>query len=231
MFHIPQPSTNGLKIHAQVKLLMVLSYIIAVIISSPKGYLAWVAFGMLIMLMFILCRVKLGIVLARLLTLIPFIALCALGLLIGGSVDRFVQVVVKSTLCVTAMTWLSLTTPFSEIIHAMRKLRMPSTIVTMLSMLYRYIFVLGEEALRMQRAFLSRCPRKLSLADARYIGMMVGSLLLRAYDRAERIHMAMLSRCFSGEMRVISKGSPSALEWLLLIAFTALAFTLSAVMR
>ncbi|MFA4016721.1 MAG: hypothetical protein RUDDFDWM_001832 [Candidatus Fervidibacterota bacterium] len=231
MLHIPQPSETGLKIHAQIKLLMVLSYIVAVIASSPKGYLAWVAFGVLIMIMFILCRVKFGVLFARLLMLIPFIVLCALGLLIGGSVDRFIQVVVKSTLCVSAATWLSLTTPFSELIHAMRKLRMPSVMVMMLSMLYRYIFVLGEEALRMQRAFLSRCPRKLSLADAKYVGMIVGSLLLRAYGRAERIYMAMLSRCFDGELRVISKESPNASEWFLLLAFAISAFALSIVVR
>lgn len=167
----------------------------------------------------------------RLLALIPFIALCALGLLVGSSIERFTQVVVKSTLCVAAATWLSVTTPFNELLCALKALRTPSIMVAMLAMLYRYIFVLGEEALRMQRAFVSRCPRKLSLPDAKYIGMLTGALLLRAYDRADRIYMAMLSRCFDGEFRALLTERPKVTDWLILCFFTALTFAISIALR
>jgi cobalt/nickel transport system permease protein len=68
-------------------------------------------------------------------------------------------------------------------------------------MLYRYIFVLIEEAIRMLRAYTLR---SFSAKKIRYhvFKQMLGSLLLRTIDRAQRIHLAMLSRAFTGEIRI-----------------------------
>jgi len=74
----------------------------------------------------------------------------------------------------------------------------------MLSFMFRYLFVLAEEAIRMSRAYQSRCPRKQTLGDAENIGRLAGALMLRTYNRAERIYLAMLSRGFSGEFRTLS---------------------------
>ncbi|MCS7253644.1 MAG: energy-coupling factor transporter transmembrane component T [Armatimonadota bacterium] len=222
---------HGGKLCPEVKLLMALSYIIAVLISSPKNYTAWGALGALILVTLLVGKAKASAVAKRLLAIIPFIILCALGLLVGGSFERFTQVVVKSTLCVAAATWLSLTTPFSELLAALRALRVPNIMVMMLALLYRYTFVLGEEATRMQRAFTSRCPRKLSISDARYIGMLTGALLIRAHDRADRIFMAMLSRAFDGEFRAIISKRPRSIEWLILLCFASLALAISLALR
>lgn len=218
-------------LHAKVKLLMTLSYIAAVLVSSEHGYIAWAVLGALIASMLLISGVSPRAIIGRLLTIVPFVALCALGLLVGGAFDRFVQILIKSTLCVTAATWLSLTTPFSELLAALRMLRMPSIMVTMLALLYRYTFVLGEEARRMQHAFLSRCPRRLSIRDAKYVGMLVGALLLRAHERADRIFMAMLSRGFEGEFRALNPERPKPVEWLILVCFALAAFAVSLALR
>lgn len=218
-------------LHAKVKLLMTLSYIAAVLVSSEHGYIAWAVLGALIASMLLISGVSPRAIIGRLLTIVPFVALCALGLLVGGAFDRFVQILIKSTLCVTAATWLSLTTPFNELLAALRMLRMPSIMVTMLALLYRYTFVLGEEARRMQHAFLSRCPRRLSIRDAKYVGMLVGALLLRAHERADRIFMAMLSRGFEGEFRALNPERPKPVEWLILVCFALAAFAVSLVLR
>lgn len=218
-------------LHAKVKLLMTLSYIAAVLVSSEHGYIAWVVLGALIATMLLTSGVSTRAIIGRLLAIVPFIALCALGLLIGGAFERFVQIVIKSTLCVAAATWLSLTTPFSELLAALRMLRMPGIMVTMLALLYRYTFVLGEEARRMQHAFLSRCPRRLYMRDARYVGMLVGALLLRAHERADRIFMAMLSRGFDGEFKALNPERPKPVEWLVLAGFALAAFAVSLMLR
>ncbi|MFA4029567.1 MAG: hypothetical protein GDYSWBUE_000723 [Candidatus Fervidibacterota bacterium] len=220
-----------IRLHAEIKLLMALSYIVAVLASSASGYAAWVALGALIAVLLPLSGVRVSALAKRLLTIVPFVILCALGLLIGGAVERFIQVVVKSTLCVAAATWLSLTTPFTELLSALRMLRTPSLMVTMLALLYRYTYVLGEEARRMQQAFLSRCPRRLSLKDARYVGMLVGALLLRAHERADRIFTAMLSRGFNGEFRSLSAERPKPVEWLILACFALSVLAVSVALR
>jgi cobalt/nickel transport system permease protein len=74
----------------------------------------------------------------------------------------------------------------------------------MLSFMFRYLFVLAEEAVRMSRAYQSRCPRRQTLKDAENTGRLAGALMLRTYNRAERIYLAMLSRGFSGEFRTLS---------------------------
>ena len=68
-------------------------------------------------------------------------------------------------------------------------------------MLYRYIFVLIEEAIRMLRAYTLR---SFLAKKIRYniFKQILGNLLLRTIDRAQRIHMAMLSRAFTGDIKI-----------------------------
>jgi cobalt/nickel transport system permease protein len=73
--------------------------------------------------------------------------------------------------------------------------------------LYRYLTVLGEEAARMTAAREQRaCGRPLALAG---FGALAGQLLLRSFDRAERIYRAMRARGFDGEFH---GGTPARLS-------------------
>jgi cobalt/nickel transport system permease protein len=89
---------------------------------------------------------------------------------------------------------------------ALGRLGTPRLFVAQLLFLYRYAFVLGGEASRMGTARMLRGGTG-SPALAVY-GSLAGHLLLRAFDRAERIHRAMLARGFDGEVRAMR-----ALDW------------------
>ena len=67
--------------------------------------------------------------------------------------------------------------------------------------MYRYIFVLFDEALRMIRAHSLRSFR--AYPNIRILGSLIGQLLLRSLNRAERIHNAMIARGFDGEIRIM----------------------------
>jgi cobalt/nickel transport system permease protein len=110
----------------------------------------------------------------------------------GGAV--FLTVVVKSTLCLLTMILLSNTTPFAELLNALRKIGFPTLLVTTLALLYRYIFVLIDEAERLNRARESRTFRGSRLAKWRSLASLVGQLFVRSTERAERIFAAMLAR-------------------------------------
>ena len=122
----------------------------------------------------------------------------------------FLSIVVKSWLSVLAAVILSATTPFPDLLRAMRALGLPQVIVSTMAFMYRYLFLLADEALRLARARDSRSAALQgkgggSLAwRTKVVGGMAGSLFLRSYERSERIYAAMLSRGFRGEIRSLS---------------------------
>lgn len=136
----------------------------------------------------------------------------------------FLSIVVKSWLSVLAAVILSATTPFPDLLRAMRALGLPQVIVSTMAFMYRYLFLLADEALRLSRARDSRGATLRgkgggSLAwRARVVGGMAGSLFLRSYERSERVYAAMLSRGFRGEIRSLSP-SPLSRTEIMLTAF------------
>ena len=67
--------------------------------------------------------------------------------------------------------------------------------------MYRYVFVLVDEMLRMRRARDSRNFGGGRRRQLKTIGNMIGTLFIRSYERGERIYAAMLSRGFDGKVR------------------------------
>jgi len=118
---------------------------------------------------------------------------------ISGGWISFVSILLRFTLTVSAALVLISLTGFNSVCSALEKLRVPRTFVVQLLFLYRYIFVLVEEAARMSRA------RALRSFDSRGMGFkpfvsLLGNLLLRTLDRAQRIHTAMCCRGFDGHV-------------------------------
>lgn len=110
----------------------------------------------------------------------------------GGLI--FCRILVKSTLCLFTLLLLSNTTPFSQIIRILQKIRAPSLLVSTLALMYRYLFVLVDEAERMQRARASRTFTRQRVLQWKSLGAIVGQLFVRSTERAERIYAAMCSR-------------------------------------
>lgn len=120
---------------------------------------------------------------------------------ISGGWLSFASLLFRFVLTVgTGMILIALT-GFTGLCLALAQLRVPRIFVLQLLFLYRYIFVLTEEALRMSRA------RALRTFNTRGPGLktfssMAGNLLLRATCRAERVHQAMRCRGFDGNIRL-----------------------------
>jgi cobalt/nickel transport system permease protein len=123
---------------------------------------------------------------------------------------RFVSIVVRSWLSVQVAILLVAVTEFPKIIHALTHLRVPIILTVIISFLYRYLFVLTDEVIRMLRARLARSGSAAGLRSggsvawrARIAGHMAGQLFLRSYERSDRIYNAMLSRGYKGELMTI----------------------------
>lgn len=128
--------------------------------------------------------------------------LLALGpLMISGGWVSFASIILRALLTVGASLALIAVTGFTGVCLSLERLGFPRVFAVQLLFLYRYLFILVEEGGRTVRA------RELRSCGARGQGIasyssLVGNLLLRTWDRAERIHRAMLSRGFQGEFHL-----------------------------
>jgi cobalt/nickel transport system permease protein len=156
----------------------------------------------------------------------PYLAIIDLGPLTLGISEEglrvFTTIALKSWISVQAALLLAFTTPFHDLIDGLRELRLPRVMVAIISFMYRYLGVIGEEAGRMNRAKAARSADRGGTGAggtvrwrAGVTGSMVGSLFLRSYERSERVYAAMQARGFDGELRYLP-GPPvstTALGW------------------
>ena len=109
---------------------------------------------------------------------------------------------VRFFLTISAALVLIGTTSFNGVCMGLERLGMPDVLATQLLFLYRYIFVLGEETMRMSRARASRSFGRRGMG-IRVYSQILGHLLLRTYARAQRVYQAMLARGFDGHVRIL----------------------------
>ncbi|GAB7027451.1 cobalt ECF transporter T component CbiQ [Geotalea toluenoxydans] len=120
---------------------------------------------------------------------------------ISGGWLSCISILLRFVLTLGVALLLIATTGFNDICASLERLGMPRPFAVQLLFLYRYIFVLGEEGLRMVRAWELRALHGGNM-KVKVFGSLVGHLLLRTFDRARRIHLAMLSRGFHGGFHV-----------------------------
>lgn len=149
----------------------------------------------LLLVLWAVARMPLGFAVRRLLLAQVFIVgIAGLGLLSPGAWPLVLSAVIKSNLCVLTLLLLIWTTPFTDILGELRRVRFPAIMLTTLALMYRYLPVLAEESGRMQRARASRTfgsSRRLAWHN---LTAIIGQLFIRSADRAERIYLAMCAR-------------------------------------
>lgn len=121
------------------------------------------------------------------------------SVVISGGWVSFGVVMLKFALTVLAALILIATTGMNQIGAALRRIGLPRELVGQLLFLYRYLFVLLEEATRMYRAYYLRASGRQGVRFPAW-GSLAGQLLLRTFDRAQRIYQAMLCRGYHGEI-------------------------------
>jgi cobalt/nickel transport system permease protein len=124
---------------------------------------------------------------------------------------RFVSILIRSWLSVQMAILLVAVARFPDLIHALEHLRVPGILTTIIAFLYRYLFVLADEVLRLMRARESRSaatPGRRSGGSVAWqagiAGHMAGQLFLRSYERSDRVYNAMLARGYAGHMETIN---------------------------
>lgn len=136
---------------------------------------------------------------------------------------RFGSIVLRSLISLQAAVLMTMTTRFPEILHALRHLKIPAILVSIIAFMYRYLVVLVDEVQRMLRARASRsaaAPGRRSGGSvvwrATVTGHMAGQLLVRSLDRSDRVYNAMLARGYAGELLTLRPHVMRRSDWLAL---------------
>lgn len=111
-----------------------------------------------------------------------------------------VSILIKSLLTISVSLLLIMTTGIERLAVALRLLRIPRLFILQLLLTYRYITVLAEELSRMMRAYFLRAPGQKGIRPELW-GNFSGQLLIRTFDRAERVYQAMKLRGYKGEFK------------------------------
>lgn len=204
----PSPWTS---LDPRTRVLIILSA--TIIVASTTHLKAFAIYLPLIVMSIALCsRASWIYLIQRLTACSPFILLAALLLLFQYDLDAAGRpagivpaslVAAKGYSAALLLAFLTESTPLSQILWAMRKLGCPESLNLILGMMYRYTALLEEEWAKLERARSSRTVRPLSFGQMFPIyGRQLGVLLIRSWERAERVHAAMLARGFHGSWPV-----------------------------
>lgn len=207
---------------ARVKIVFTLAFILSVSLTPSAAWPAYILFLTLTVSAAILSRIEIGIILKRALIALPF-GLAALPLVftaadqyiqigaltVGIHADgllRFISIMIKIWLSVQAAILLNATTSFNDLLNGLAQLRVPDIFVAIYSLMWRYLFVIVQEAERMMHARACRSARlpgakrggNTVFWRAAVTGRMAGSLFLRSLERSDRVYLAMQARGYSG---------------------------------
>lgn len=116
----------------------------------------------------------------------------------------FALVTAKAAIGALGAVLLGATTSFPDVLHGLERLRAPRLLVVIAAFMYRYVFVIADEARRMRTALAARAYRPRHLGQAAALGRLVTGLFLRSYERGERVYLAMLARGYAGAMPRLS---------------------------
>ncbi|HEX78056.1 MAG TPA: cobalt ECF transporter T component CbiQ [Dehalococcoidia bacterium] len=235
----------------RVKLALSFAFILGVVTTPPTLWPAFVLYLILLWCLILISRLPPLFVLVRSLIIIPFVVVVAVFVpfFSGGGVAGSYSlgpwqvtvshhglmvlwnVVVKAWLSVQALILLSSTTRLPDLLRGMQGLGMPRVLIMILSFMYRYLFVLIDEVMRMRQARDSRNFGGKRLWQWKTIGSMAGSLFLRSYERGERVYMSMMARGFDGQVRSLRRLQLSYAEVCLGVACLFLVVAVNVVPR
>jgi cobalt/nickel transport system permease protein len=221
--------TAAHRLPPEVKIVAMVAFTIAVVATPREAFWAFGAYAAVLAAIAVAARVGAGWLLRRALIELPFIMLAAalpflsqgervswlgLSLSVDGLYGGW-NIFAKGTLGVLASLVLAATTRTDEIILGLDRLRCPPMLTQIATFMLRYLEVLAGEARRMRIARISRGDDPRFLWQLKGFAAGVGALFVRAFERGERVYLAMVSRGYAGRMPAAwrADGAASLSQW------------------
>lgn len=230
------------RLEARSKLAALLALVVCAALTPPEALWAFGAYFLALAVLYVLSRLPLAAVLRRVAWFGPFVLTAVLLLPLWGRGDGTVAaefsagglrvrlyragilaargVLLKAGLSALAVVLLVSTTHFSQLLRGLARLRFPRLLLAIISFLYRYLFLLLDQLTRLLRAARARNLEAGRLAlRLRAAGGMAGSLFIRTFARAERVHAAMLARGYDGTLPALDDPRLGIADLLFLATF------------
>ncbi|WP_157254703.1 cobalt ECF transporter T component CbiQ [Nonomuraea typhae] len=215
------------RLPAQCKLPAVLAFAIVVVATPREAFWAFGGYLLLLAGVAAVARVPVTYVARRMVIELPFVVFAFLIPVIGMGERTTVlglslsvpglwaawNILAKATLGVIASILLAATTEPRAILMGAQRLRVPQLLVQIAMFMLRYMDVIMDEMRRMK---VARESRGFVARDVRHIPVIArsaGALFIRSYERGERVHLAMLSRGYDGQMPVLQEISADIRQW------------------
>lgn len=223
------------RIDARAKVLVVIIFILAVVSFGRYEVSALLPFFAFPVFMAVLGNLPAVFIAKKIALVLPFALLVGIfnplfdreilfslgNLNISAGWISCTSIVIRTILTVSAALILVSLTGFPAICQALQRFGMPQVFATQLLFLYRYIAVLAEEGARASQARELRTFENRGQGIRSY-GPLIGNLLLRTWERAERIHRAMLARGFTGRFHTRQRSRIGRQEILFTLGCAAL---------
>jgi cobalt/nickel transport system permease protein len=213
------------RLDPRTKFIVTIVFILAVVITPPATWYSFVFYLAIVAAMVLLSRVPVLYIFKRSLLILPFIGIIAIsvpfmkqGEVIGSitiwswkisvtqtGLELFAGILLKAWLSALSLILLTATTRVVDLLKGLEQLRVPRILIMIISFMYRYIFVLTDDMMRMKQARDSRNFGGRRMWQIKTLGNMIGILFVRSYERGERIYSAMLSRGYDGQTRTLRK--------------------------
>lgn len=118
----------------------------------------------------------------------------------------------RSLGAVSCLYFLALTTPMTEIIILLHKLKVPVIITEIMVLIYRFIFIFMETAITINRAQSSRLGYVSMKSSYRSLSRLFSALLGKVFLKSQELYNAMLARCYTGEIKTLTQPYPVSLR-------------------
>lgn len=200
------------RLDAAVKLVCLLGFVFAVVLTPPEAIAAFGAYAVLVGAAAALASLSARVLLRRLLVETPFV-LFAVALPVIGTGPRTEvlgvsvsvagswaawSILAKATLGVAASVVLAWSTPVADLLGGLERLRCPKVLVAIAGFMVRYLDVVSGELHRLQIARVSRGDDPRWFWQGRAVAATAGTMFVRSFERGERIQRSMLARGFTG---------------------------------
>lgn len=213
--------------------------VLCVAVTPRHAVWAFGLYALLVAGLVVASRIRFKFVALRLLAIAPFVLFALLIPFVASGETTEVwgvsvsveglwgawNILAKAALGASISIVLTATTEIPDIIRGLGKLRVPALFISIAMFMVRYLELISDELRRMRVAMTSRGYDPRWLHQTRPIASSAGALFIRSYERGERVHSAMLSRGFTGEMPNLGHRTAAPKEWLrvgLVVAATGL---------
>ena len=229
------------RLDPRVKVLLALLFILSMALLPDGAWGAYLLSWLLVICLSVAAGIQPWFIIKRSFLILPFLLAAVtviftlpgqilwtgpFGLAISDAgLIRFLSILLRSWTSLQMAILLTATTRFPDILHALRHLKVPAILVSILSFMYRYLFVMADEATRLLRARASRSAQLPGQRSGRSLwwrakvaGNLVGQLFIRSIERSDRVYLAMVARGYTGELLTMNPHQMVSLDWLILAA-------------